>query len=199
MSYEGHEEYLCAVGHRTQVDCNEDRPKACRCGEALVWRHSVDETNGFYVEDASTFAAGTRLIGFDDVWHVDHYGNKYATKIDRFEPAESINSETGQSLGNVWINIQAEKEALAKEIAENDANRRWGVMATPQNGSPWQILTEYCLDTTYFTYSLGSHKEKPVGFTSREDAVGAMNRVMEAGMPPNTRFEVFCFDQRDNP
>jgi len=51
MSYEGYTQLLCAKGHQDCVDCYEDEPKTCRkkgCKEPIVWRNSVDVTNGSY-------------------------------------------------------------------------------------------------------------------------------------------------------
>ena len=49
MSYEGLEQALCAVGHYQCYDCYSPIPKKCQikgCDEKIVWRNSVDQTNG---------------------------------------------------------------------------------------------------------------------------------------------------------
>ena len=86
MSYEGSVEYLCAKGHRSVTDCHEDDLQVCRCGEVITHRHAIDHTNGEDLDDPGTMPAPVEEVGFDDVWHVDHRGNGYATKDIRFKP-----------------------------------------------------------------------------------------------------------------
>lgn len=98
MSYEGYEEFICKNGHYNTLDVNyftygSDDPKIQKemefcpcCGEKYKWQCSVDQTNGYYEDDPSTFDAPKKVVGFTDSWHVDHYGNKYATKIFQYEP-----------------------------------------------------------------------------------------------------------------
>lgn len=54
MSYEGHVELLCEIGHYTAVDAYDEMVYdadvfpvngKCRCGLEFVWIHSVDDTN----------------------------------------------------------------------------------------------------------------------------------------------------------
>jgi hypothetical protein len=88
MSYEGSVEYLCEKGHRSATDCWTPVPTACRCGAAITHQHSIDHTNGAIEDDPSTLPAPTEMIGFDDIWNEDHYGNRYATKHVRYRPVE---------------------------------------------------------------------------------------------------------------
>lgn len=55
-----------------------------------VWKAHCDVTNGFEEEGYTlSFEPKTIEVGFIDVWHEDHYGNKYATKKLQFEPDNS--------------------------------------------------------------------------------------------------------------
>ncbi len=98
MSYEGYEEFICENGHYTSIDSSyfsygtdnievQKKMKACPCcGESYKWHCSVDQTNGYYADEPHTFDGGKKVVGFTDNWHVDHYGNKYASKILHYEP-----------------------------------------------------------------------------------------------------------------
>ncbi len=91
MSYEGYTEYLCNNGHLTQQDAMyemyvEEVKECCRCHSSFIFRHSVDQTNGIeYQENGEpypdTISYPFEENGFEDVWHKDHYGNKYAVKV----------------------------------------------------------------------------------------------------------------------
>ena len=90
MSYEGYEEFICTNGHYWTEDAmtfsygtEEEQATACKCNyckEPYHYARSVDETNGIIEEDIRTQRARLIEIGFDNVWHEDHLGNKYATK-----------------------------------------------------------------------------------------------------------------------
>lgn len=116
MSYEGYEEWLCNKGHYTTTDCSESAPVVCKiCGEGYKWRHSVDVTNGYDEEYASTSDAPKTEVGFDDIWHTDHYNNRYATKALRYTPAPDA----------PWIDFVEERARQEREIAELQATYRW--------------------------------------------------------------------------
>ena len=51
MSYEGYVRLLCKKGHLIEIDCHDDEPKKCWCGEEYVWRNDVDVTNGSFEGD----------------------------------------------------------------------------------------------------------------------------------------------------
>lgn len=59
MSYEGYTEYLCAEGHRWQIDAMEEAmqedcglgPLCPRCRKPSIWSHCVDETNGIVCDE----------------------------------------------------------------------------------------------------------------------------------------------------
>lgn len=56
----------------------------------------VDVTNGYGVEyGGDAVDAPMKEIGFTDVWHEDHYQNRYATKHITFEP-----------VGDRWIDLR---------------------------------------------------------------------------------------------
>ena len=56
MSYIGYEQYLCANGHLRVIDCCADNGgRPCEiCGAEMVWRNSVDQTNGSFDDDGVT-------------------------------------------------------------------------------------------------------------------------------------------------
>lgn len=91
MSYEGYEEFICEKGHYHTSDAlyesYVEQTKNCpQCGGKMEWWNSVDQTNGYYAEDPSTFEAPKKEVGFEDVWAEDHYKNKYAIKVPLFSP-----------------------------------------------------------------------------------------------------------------
>mgnify|MGYP003395342990 CR=1 FL=1 len=96
MSYEGFEEYICENKHYFTKNCYyiledaTDFKTICPiCGKPTVYFHAVDETNGEIEEEPSTFTAPIREVGFEDHWHEDHHGNKYAIKENHYEPDSS--------------------------------------------------------------------------------------------------------------
>jgi hypothetical protein len=92
MSYEGYEEFLCPNGHYFSYDAmymrdGHDGPLLCpHCQQSPVWTRSVDVTNGVDPEYPESQEGRKSKIGFDDAWHTDHYGNRYATKVQRYAP-----------------------------------------------------------------------------------------------------------------
>lgn len=97
MSYEGYEEHICENGHHWTLDAGfysfgqpedsgPDFYNCPHCGKPAKYMASVDQTNGYYEDDPSTFAAPKKEVGFEDKWQTDHYGNKYAVKIRLYEP-----------------------------------------------------------------------------------------------------------------
>lgn len=90
MSYEGYTEYICPKGHIWECDVylEDSNAHVCKmCGNRAEWIHDVDQTNGINHEDPGTFSAGVIVRGYEDYWHVDHYGNRYAQKIPLRKPA----------------------------------------------------------------------------------------------------------------
>ena len=57
MSYEGTVQRLCKNGHLDEVDCYDDSDKdRCQyCNELIVYRHGIDQTNGFNPKDKLSF------------------------------------------------------------------------------------------------------------------------------------------------
>jgi hypothetical protein len=99
MSYEGFTEYLCEDGHLSAKELFESygatqeeiiNHHTCECGKLFKWRWEVDLTNGFLEDYPQTRPGPKKEIGWDDVWHKDHYGNKYATKLHRFKPLTGV-------------------------------------------------------------------------------------------------------------
>lgn len=85
MSYEGINEWITEKGFYLVTGCYDD-PPVLEEGDRLSWRHAVDFTNG--IEEGSNCAdyAKKEMLGHEDVWHTDHYGNKYASKRLKFKP-----------------------------------------------------------------------------------------------------------------
>lgn len=87
MSYEGYVEKLCEKGHLSSFDVYEGEAETCpRCGTPWAFTHSVDQTNGIEEDDdgvpyPNTIGYPFEENGFENEWHVDHYGTRYATKI----------------------------------------------------------------------------------------------------------------------
>ena len=88
MSFEGYYEYICERKHRFSCDVysDSDDSNCPHCGGKKAFSHLVDQTNGYEVDNPGTYPAGVRIVGFEDTWSKDHYGNKYATKRDLVEP-----------------------------------------------------------------------------------------------------------------
>lgn len=126
MSYEGYTEYLCTKGHAASVDAmvisyGDGAPARCQCGAEWEFVHDVDTTNGYDEDDPSTSSAGTVVIGHEDTWHRDHYGNRYATMTHLHGPEE----------GSAWERVSDRKEKYEAEIAKFNASRRWYIQASP--------------------------------------------------------------------
>lgn len=87
MSYEGYRSFLCKQGHLHTRDVYADGLEHCPdCEAEMEWMTDTDETNGYIEDDPSTHAPSLEPITWDDVWHVDHYGNRYATKLWKWKP-----------------------------------------------------------------------------------------------------------------
>lgn len=99
MGYSGAEEYLCARGHYQKLGHWLPAVSVCGlhgCSAPIKWHHTIDHTNGYDEMDASTFPAAKVEVGWDDISHYDHYGNKYFSKQECFEPAVG-------SAWEIWI------------------------------------------------------------------------------------------------
>jgi hypothetical protein len=99
MSYEGYTEYLCPNGHRWKgtdrySDTDLANSEICSfCKEKADRLHHVCTTNGEKDADddpkCHTRPAPIVAVGFDDNWKKDHYGNRYAEKVEKFEPVDN--------------------------------------------------------------------------------------------------------------
>lgn len=87
MSYKGSTESICKNGHYDCVDCYEDYNQFCHCGAPWEWFHSIDETNGVDLENPGTYPAPTEETGYDETWHMDPYGTRYAIRSPKHKPA----------------------------------------------------------------------------------------------------------------
>lgn len=54
-----------------------------------MWHHLVDQTNGWDPEDPTTCPAKLEVREYEDHWHEDHYGNKYATRNPLYKIPET--------------------------------------------------------------------------------------------------------------
>lgn len=102
MGYSGFEEFICNKGHYSTFDANlVESQKKCKCGSKFKWHHSVDTTNGYgeisrwsdpdgdSLSDESRYhdqEAPKKVIGKEDNWHTDKYGNRYSTQEALYEP-----------------------------------------------------------------------------------------------------------------
>lgn len=140
MSYEGFSQYLCKSGHLHEEDSSiaySETPTdaACRiCGEAFVWRHDVDVTNGYDERHPSTCRAELKEIGFDDQWGVDHYGNRYAVKKLRYTPADE----------SLWVNIAEEQKRHEEYRKSLSDATRWSVAWWCEEENDFQVIYMEC-------------------------------------------------------
>jgi hypothetical protein len=95
MHYEGIEEFICVRGHYTSCDSSAYGPGgkpllACPlCGGAFEYTHSIDLSGPPVQDDAAcaTRCAPKLVTGSTDLWHHDHHGHRYATKLMLYRPA----------------------------------------------------------------------------------------------------------------
>jgi hypothetical protein len=87
MSYEGETEYLTKKGRYLVVSCHEGLPVVDE-GDEIQYVHNIDYTNGYNPDESWAWPAEKEEIGFEDIWHEDHYGNKYATKKILYKPGK---------------------------------------------------------------------------------------------------------------
>ncbi len=101
MSYSGYTEYLSEEGFYWVVDSffESEKENLGPNNSRPFYYHHVNQTNGYgeerrYIkennlsEELSYFDedAPKEEIGFIDIWHEDHYGNKFATKSFKYKP-----------------------------------------------------------------------------------------------------------------
>ena len=99
MSYEGYVEFICSNGHYMTLDAYDHLPRECsKCGSTSAHYHDVVQTNGIEEDNPSTFSSPKEEDGFEDEWHIDHYDNKYATKILKYRP-----------IGPYWVKVDLDK------------------------------------------------------------------------------------------
>lgn len=122
MSYEGYTEIICEGGHYYTKDAHEGsggynssaEAKAAwmcpNCGLARKWTHEVDQTNGYDEEfQYVTGRANIKPTHFFDVPAIDHRGNQYVVKDQRYEPAEPL---------DVWTKVEPLTEDSFKQWDE---------------------------------------------------------------------------------
>lgn len=126
MSYEGYREQLCMVGHYLAQDAYAEEPSHCpHCGAPVRYTHRVDQTNGRIPGAHYTQPGPKTEVGFDDVWHTDHHGNRYATKLRRYTPSKRK---------GVWVKVNSRGCAVPPyedDLASVDTRR----MAETRSGS----------------------------------------------------------------
>lgn len=176
MSYEGFSQLLCKNGHLHEEDSNvaySETPSAgCPvCAESFVWRHDVDQTNGYSEDHPSTCRAELTEIGYEDVWHKDHYGNRYAVKRLRFEPTDKT----------LWVDIAEERRRQVIRIATQKAAQRWSVGWFSEEDNDYYLLY---IDTSNEIGSLekiklgevNDRKEHQAFFRQQSDATDFLAR-----------------------
>lgn len=169
MGYNGYTEYLCAKGHYSTCDCR-DSLTACQtegCDAALTYRHAVDETNGLDENDPAACPAPKKEIGFQDAWHDDHYGNRYATKIPIY-----IRSGSG-----IWVDIAEDRRRIEAEVASFKARERWGLSSVK---NPSNILTEYGTDPLTFQFAEMADEGRWYLFKTETEARDALVSITAA-------------------
>lgn len=102
MSFSGFYEYVCESGHYMSNDVyGIDVDKCYHCSKKLVWRHLVDQTNGYggdkeyakehgleYVEHYQDISAPKTKIDSEYVERIDCLGNKYYIEIPVYSLSE---------------------------------------------------------------------------------------------------------------
>ena len=86
MFYEGINEYICSEGHYSVEDIYYSSGFCSVCNKSAVFCCSVDYTNGYEEDNPQTHYGTKEEISYDDVWKIDHYGNKYALKLKKYKP-----------------------------------------------------------------------------------------------------------------
>lgn len=97
MSFEGTIQKLCTQGHLSHFDIWHEG-KSCKCGASFNWTHVIDETNGSEPEDYNLPVE----IDFEDEWHTDHYGNRYAVKIPLYKPPKPLKDTSNDWSSEQW-------------------------------------------------------------------------------------------------
>ena len=197
MGYSGYEEILCARGHHSELGEDDAIPEVCPhrdCNARVTRRHSVNTTNGYNRSYPSTCGAPKREIGFDDEWHQDHYGNKYAVKVPRYS-----------SKSRVWINIAAERKRRDEEERLNQENRRWTVTNIDTLKNIWEFLNEYDEVTKTFKFvadvddvnMVHQFKERVEAERALQVIIAENKRVaVETGTEAMRNPEICCIDLR---
>jgi DNA repair exonuclease SbcCD nuclease subunit len=80
MSFEGYSQLICAKGHYHRFDVYCEQSLCPDCGSEFIWNNLVDETNGVDEDGMLPGYVDLKPFAFEDVWHTDHHGNRYATK-----------------------------------------------------------------------------------------------------------------------
>lgn len=91
MTYKIFNQFICSNGHVWTTDVmimidgtNEERINALRCS------HCKQKAEYTYFSDKEENGP-LKEIGFDDIPQVDHHGNKYFTKLMKYEIDNSTN------------------------------------------------------------------------------------------------------------
>jgi hypothetical protein len=95
MGYSGYQVHLCQNGHMWKVDEGRlyqaplsvhKKSMVCSvCGKPSKQWCPVHTTNGVGPEHGpESMMPRLRMMCYDDVWHVDHYGTRYATRVPRY-------------------------------------------------------------------------------------------------------------------
>ena len=117
MSYEGYTQSLCEKGHLSCFDCWDDQEK-CRCGEKIVWRNNVDQTNGDgeeFVIDMSKYVktprktetcqcCGAVKVLEEETYSipVDKCKHIYSKSMDQEYPRRCLKCKTPEPISNLF-------------------------------------------------------------------------------------------------
>lgn len=175
MGYQGESEKLCEDGHYYSADVASDHyDEACpHCGKQWVWTHEVDWTNGYDENDPNTYKARKVPTGTIDVWLKDHYGNKYATVLQQYEPAAD----------SYWINIAAAAAQMEAEEKRQLANTKWIIEANKKDGvEKWDHVWGYTSGRLFPQLMWEGISERHVQFDSREEGLAKII-VLETTYP----------------
>jgi hypothetical protein len=134
VSYEGSEEYICPNKHYWCIPCQYEAhdTKCPVCGQEAKYQHMIDETNGVRVNakgetddpECYTISAPVKVVGYEDKWRVDHYGNRYATQLEIIEPDHEA-----------WELVEDIKRKHDEMVAKRERERRWIIWAGKLDGS----------------------------------------------------------------
>lgn len=93
MGWKGIDEFISESGvywtEPTPYFAREENPTN-QFGELPRWENTIDVTNGYDETDPECCKAPKVLVKEnEDYWCIDHYGNRYAVRYNRYTPADA--------------------------------------------------------------------------------------------------------------